>query len=98
MATSKRTRAVPETMEHEAPIAEQATPRPEEMEALMSLLPSDAEAPRETEPEQPLPAFAQEEPVEEAPPDPGAEPLPKEYLVLAGTGHLRPCPHRRAHG
>ena len=56
----------------------------------MSLLPSDAEAPRETEPEQPLPAYAEEEPVEEVPTDPGAEPLPKEYVVLAGSASFGP--------
>lgn len=90
MATSKRTRAVPETVEQEAPGTAAADPGLVETEALVSLLPQDAETPREAEPEQPLPAYAVEEPAQEVRPDSAAEPLPKEYLVLAGPASFGP--------
>jgi len=92
MATSKRTRAVPKTVEHEVPVTPRADPGPKETEALVSLLPSDAETPRGAEPEQPLPAYAQEEPAQEVRPDPAAGPLPKAYLVLAGPASFGPVP------
>jgi hypothetical protein len=90
MAASKRTRLAPETIAHEASVIPAAASEPTETEALVSLLPSAAQAPREAEPEQPLPAYAVEEPVEEVRPDPDAEPLPKEYLVLAGPASFGP--------
>lgn len=61
-------------------------PETEEEEAVVP----SAASPDAPGPEEPVPTFAEEEPPQEPAADPGAEPLPKEYVVLAGNASYGP--------
>ena len=84
MSTPKRAPHVRARDEHTS----QTDPLPETEEEA-AVLPSAA-SPGAPGPQEPVPTFAQEERPQDPAVDPGAEPLPKEYVGLAGNASYGP--------